>query len=766
MRHWVIVITVMKFKSNFVSAFLLTCLCIAACMATATESKGELPKSESVVQERKLETQNQHVDLSKFEALRLRHSITLLPYARKSAHINDITSQNRRLDGQDITDSQSTSDQQQTDTIDSSVTWSDVQSQTPQLTESQVIDESQITSSVISNPDAFSATQHDEQFYESGSELFLAQEQKRILLLQFYEVIVNNPNRSPQVDPRIIKLMTNYLQTLEYIYVKQIQHKEESPPVLYDYRSDNETAAFCDSPPVSLPDQKFLNEDGDYFVKLFDAYNAGQLGVYMSPTQLKQQGLYRKLAGHIAQANADQRFRQSQFNARAREIARTMVQSRAKHTMFERRLRQKSKPDLSAKPEDVSKAEVGPDAINLKIDPKYVPHVIEAQDYDPLAFMPILPKSKKHKKKSSKKAVAVEAPKVKNSVATVKTQSKKAKSTRRLRARRSIRVPMEFNVGNDDPAPIFDDHPIQNANIYRENIHEDLMEILEFFAQQLDLIFRRLEILGDANHGLARWIIKPTWRDFEASVQYFHALASPSNRIIDAIDLIIRGCGNHAGTGFMSHLFLQENRFTVLQRRASAIENALSQARIHLIQMQNNLATLRHQAAQTRDRAAVNALNVQINQQIQATSRQQQSVNDLVRRMNVVTRYRNEGQRMGTSFNQMGNEIANQARAIRRNYVELEMLGRNMITATNTDLTNPRHQAICLRIFESSLPRMITLKRLVVSGIRRILPPMADILSYRPTITQYLTRYENNMTRRRKARKMKQKSKSDNKDVI
>lgn len=759
----------MKFKPNFVSAFLLTCLCAAVCTAAAEEPVGAAAKSESAPQNRKLESRNQNVDLSKFEALRLRHLIALLPYAKKSAHPEVKSSENRRLDGKRPANARATMDEQEEENGQQHITWSDVQEQTqPEFIESQAIADSQMTDSVISNPDAFSASSHDQQFYEAGSELFLAQEQKRILLLQFYEVIVNNPNRSPQVDPRIIKLMTNYLQTLEYIYVKQIQHKEESPPVLYDYRTDNETAAFCDSPPVSLPDQKFLNEDGDYFVKLFDAYNAGQLGVYMSPTQLKQQGLYRKLAGHIAQANADHRFRQSQFNARAREIARTMVRSRAKHALFERRLKQKSKPEKKAKTDALSKAELSLETSNFKVDPNYVPHVIEAQSYDPDAFIPILPGTKKHKKRNSKKAA--EAQKGKSeATAVVEPPKKKSKRTRRLSARRSIRVPVEYNSGNDDPAPIFDDHPIQNANVYRENIHEDLMEILQFFSQQLNLIFRRLEILADANQGLARWIIKPHWRDFEASIQYFQALAAPTNRIIDAIDLIIRGCGNHAGNGFMSHLFLQENRFTVLHRRAAAIENALSTARIHLIQMQNNMASLRHQAIQARDNASRNAINIQVNQQIQATRQQQQSVNDLVRRMNVVTRYRNEGRRMGISFNQMGNEIANQARVIRRNYVELELLGRTLITTTQTDLTNPRHQAISLRIFEQSLPRMIQLKRLVVSGIRRLVPAMDEILRYRPTITNYLSRYENTMTRRRKARKMKQKSKDGkdgNKDVI
>ena len=208
-----VVITVMKFKPGLVLAALLL-----AGAVVAVDEKGAA---------------NTKVDLSEFDQLRVRHSITLLPAARSAQSAQRPPNARRRLDGEN-------SDQATELTAES-------------LLESQFVPADPIPtpdSDAVSNPDAFS----EQQFYEAGTELFLAQEQKRILLLQFYEAIVNDPNRAPHVDPRVLKLMTNYLQTLEYVYTKQVQHTEESPPVLYDYRSDTETAAFCDSPPVALPD--------------------------------------------------------------------------------------------------------------------------------------------------------------------------------------------------------------------------------------------------------------------------------------------------------------------------------------------------------------------------------------------------------------------------------------------------------------------------------------------------------------------------------
>ena len=130
----------------------------------------------------------------------------------------------------------------------------------------------------------------------------VVEEQKRLLLLQFYEVI-NESREDPSImDQTIVKLLTNYLQHLEYIYVKEAGDQDSPPPVLYNYQTDQEIASYCESPSVSLPDESFLNEDQDEFVDLFDEYNSNNLGIIRKVEQLKH---LRRVARKTQSNNKD-----------------------------------------------------------------------------------------------------------------------------------------------------------------------------------------------------------------------------------------------------------------------------------------------------------------------------------------------------------------------------------------------------------------------------------------------------------------------------
>ena len=581
----------MKFKSSvFVPLFLLFTMIrntplVPSPLSTpsqieTTDEKVQQILADEIPVERNLEAKNTNINLKEFNELRLRHDPRLLKFARVN---QDLKSPNnlpgspaktsRKLDG------------------------------------------------AVEDPDLY---------FGEGSELFLAQEQKRLLLLQFYEVILNNKSRNPQVDSRVIKLMTNYLQTLEYIYVKQVQHQEESPPVLYDYQTDSENATFCDSPSVSLPDEKFLDEDEDYFVKLFDQYNSQKLGVLKSVAQVKENGLFRKLDLHMKMAQNEEKS----FS----------------HRDEERRLGLKSKK----KRHSVSLEQTGTEMLGLS---RTLQHSMNTRPNQ-----------------------------------------------------RHVRRPLKFNAGNDDPAPIFDPFPIENAHTYRENIHEDLIEILQFYISQFDLIFRRMEELNNLNRGLKTWEVQPNWRDYEQAVLFMQALSSPNNRFLDAMDLIASGLGNKRGPSLMGHLFHQWDRIVGLNRRCLRIEQGLSLAKMNTLEDPHP----------------------QLNNQ-----------------MDIVRHYRRRLQSLTQEFNTEGDAVANDSRSVRRVYVRLEMLGRFLIESTRVDMVDRRHQTLNMRRFVELIPKMVTFKLQLNSQLRRLVNRMNDMHHSRRQLTDLLNEFESRINSRR-----------------
>lgn len=581
----------MKFKSSvLVTLFLLfTMIRNTALVSSPLSTTSQIETTDEQVQqiladevpiERNLEAKNTNTNLKEFNELRLRHDPRLLKFARLN---------------QDL--------------------------KTPNNLPGSPAKTSRKLDSALEDPDLY---------FGEGSELFLAQEQKRLLLLQFYEVILNNKSRNPQVDPRVIKLMTNYLQTLEYIYVKQVQHHEESPPVLYDYQTDSENATFCDSPSVSLPDEKFLDEDEDYFVKLFDQYNSQKLGVLKSVAQVKENGLFRKLDLHMKMAQNEEKS----FSRRNEERRLGLKSNKKRHS--------------------VSLDQNGTEMLRL---PRTLQHSMNTR-----------------------------------------------------RNQRHVRHPLEFNAGNDDPAPIFDPFPIENANTYRENIHEDLIEILEFYISQFDLIFRRMEELNNLNRGLTTWEVQPNWRDYEQAVLFMQALSSPNNRFIDAMDLIARGLGNQRGPSLMGHLFHQWDRIVGLNRRCLRIEQGLSLTRVN----------------------TPGGSHPQLNNQ-----------------MNIVRNYRDHLRALTQEFNIEGDAIANDSRSVRRVYIRLEMLGRFLIESTRVDMVDHRHQTLNMRRFVELIPRMVTFKLQLNSQLRRLANRMNNMHNSRRRLTNLLNQFESRISSRR-----------------
>jgi hypothetical protein len=719
----------MKFKNALTISVLFVAAIYAEVAETPVQSLAKAERNPETVGDapvpRELEAKNTNVDMTQFEQLRLRHSIKLLPGAKKSVKGVHGKGLGRKLDG-------SSEENLLPEPVKNAL-------------KDMVVDaiKSQATSET---PEAITAApqnlanapqESEEAFYEDGTGLFIAQEQKRILLLQFYEVILNNPKRTPQVDPRIIKLMTNYLQTLEYVYVKQIQHHEESPPVLYNYLADNETASFCDSPPTSLPDQKFLNEDDDYFVKLFDQYNQQQLGVYMSPTQLKQQGLYRKLARHLAEAQVseDQRLEAQKMFRKTPKVTESLavedeIPRERNLKAADKKEKKEAKGVNPDAPEDASK--------NVPTHFKVIkPSKIDLEsDFD--TFAP--PKSQTKKSRKLKRSLVTPAP-----AETVDV------TKRQLKTRR---VPVRENVDGEFPAPIDDPFPIKNANVFRENIVDDSMEILDFFSRQLNTIFERMERLNTANRGLTRWRIKPHWRDFEQAVQYFQALASRSNRINDVIELVIQGCGDKHGVGFMGNIFGETDRLQLLNRRLANLNSASSTANIHLRNMNHNLHQMRASMASVPPQRR-NALNHQLAAQQMAINRQQNMVNDLRARVNRGHQYHREANELSRWFNGLGNMVAKEASKVRLDYIRLEMSARNLLHATSIDMTQPRNQRMNLRFFEAAIPRMIVSKNRINHGIRRLLPRMETLINAKERVKGFVDRWVRDLHRRVRVRKLK-----------
>jgi len=132
----------------------------------------------------------------------------------------------------------------------------------------------------MSNRKLDSQSQADQQMSQEDIDAEIIgslEEQKLLLLIQFYEVIESIEDDRSVADPCIGKLLTNYLQHLEYIYVKENQFAEYVTPVLYNYKTDTTIAPYSDSPDVTLPDESFLQEQGSEIVQLFDEYNKKRL---------------------------------------------------------------------------------------------------------------------------------------------------------------------------------------------------------------------------------------------------------------------------------------------------------------------------------------------------------------------------------------------------------------------------------------------------------------------------------------------------------
>ena len=122
-----------------------------------------------------------------------------------------------------------------------------------------------------------------------NSNVITAEEQKRLLLLQFYEVIYEAREDGSVMDPRIARLLTSYLQHLEYVFMKRDKHQELPPPALYEYQTDKEILSYKDSPLLSLPDEAFLDEEEDDYVELFDEFNSDNLMIIKNVDEVKSQ---------------------------------------------------------------------------------------------------------------------------------------------------------------------------------------------------------------------------------------------------------------------------------------------------------------------------------------------------------------------------------------------------------------------------------------------------------------------------------------------
>lgn len=86
------------------------------------------------------------------------------------------------------------------------------------------------------------------------------------MLLQIYEVIEDSEH-SKLMSDKVKKLLTNYLQYLDYVFIKEEEDAEQSPPVVYTYSNDQTVAPYCDSKGVELPPKDFLDEGNDPYVK-------------------------------------------------------------------------------------------------------------------------------------------------------------------------------------------------------------------------------------------------------------------------------------------------------------------------------------------------------------------------------------------------------------------------------------------------------------------------------------------------------------------
>ena len=136
--------------------------------------------------------------------------------------------------------------------------------------------------------------------------------------------------------------------------------------------------------------------------------------------------------------------------------------------------------------------------------------------------------------------------------------------------------------------------------------------------------------------------------------------------------------------------------------------------------------------------------------------------------MNVVTNFRNQLQTASQTFNQEGDGIALDARRIRQTYVNLEILARNLVETTQTDLSDHRHQRQNLRRFMALIPRMVAFKNEVNQGLRRLIPRMTRLHNFRWTVTSLLTKFEMdiNMSRRKLKEVAKEQKADKNQSVI
>lgn len=101
--------------------------------------------------------------------------------------------------------------------------------------------------------------------------------QLRLMYLQMYEVIRQALEDPTVASPELVKLLTSFLQHLQYLFEDSDNFGENPPPVLYNLSTNQTISPYCDSPTLYLPDEEFLDEQNDQIVELFDQYNMNKL---------------------------------------------------------------------------------------------------------------------------------------------------------------------------------------------------------------------------------------------------------------------------------------------------------------------------------------------------------------------------------------------------------------------------------------------------------------------------------------------------------
>jgi len=126
-----------------------------------------------------------------------------------------------------------------------------------------------------------------------------------------------------------------------------------------------------------------------------------------------------------------------------------------------------------------------------------------------------------------------------------------------------------------------------NPNIYKENIHHDMVEILEFYQKQFHYLLHNMEYLYTKNQGEVPWKYLPTIGEYEKTVELCQVFLSPYNRFEDILDLIAGMLSNHRGPLFMFHFFHQKDlyirfRTRMLRSQIEAEKNVIIQEMIRI----------------------------------------------------------------------------------------------------------------------------------------------------------------------------------------